>query len=48
MWYVKEKDGTLRLVHNFATAVTQAKELGTVVVDGWSGREIDTEVSSLG
>jgi hypothetical protein len=41
MWYVKQKDGTLQLVHNLSTATQQAKELGTVVVDGWSGREVE-------
>lgn len=40
MWYVKQKDGTLQAVHNLSTATQQAKELGTVVVDGWSGREV--------
>jgi hypothetical protein len=41
MWYVREKDGTLQLVHNLATAKTLARELGTVIVDGWSGREYE-------
>lgn len=39
MWYVRQKDGTLQLVHNLATAKRYARELGTAVVDGYSGRE---------
>jgi len=39
MWYVRLKDNSLQLVHNLATAKMYARQLGTVVVDGYSGRE---------
>lgn len=41
MWYVKTKEGALELAHNLASAKYYAKQYGTVVVDGWTGREYE-------
>lgn len=38
MWYVKNKQGVLELVHNRATAELLAKEYGTEYVDGYARR----------
>jgi hypothetical protein len=38
MWYVRNRDGALELVHNRATAEQLAKEYGTEYMDGYARR----------